>query len=68
MKLTLNGADRELPAGATLTDLLLLAGLPPDRTGVAVARNGEVVRRAAWSVTILNEGDRIELVSATQGG
>ena len=68
MKLTLNGADRELPAGATLTDLLLLAGLPPDRTGVAVARNGEVVRRADWAGTHLSEGDRIELVSATQGG
>ncbi len=68
MKLTLNGADRELPAGATLTDLLLLAGLPPDRTGVAIARNGEVVRRAEWPSTALAEGDRIELVSATQGG
>lgn len=68
MKLTLNGADRELPAGANLTDLLLLAGLPPDRAGVAVARNGEVVRRADWPTTLLNEGDRIELVSATQGG
>jgi sulfur carrier protein len=68
MKLTLNGADRELAAGATLTDLLLLAGLPPDRNGVAVARNGEVVRRAEWTATTLAEGDRIELVSATQGG
>jgi len=38
------------------------------RTGVAVARNGEVVRRAEWPATALAEGDRIELVSATQGG
>lgn len=68
MRLLLNGTERELPEGATLTDLLLLAGLPPERTGVAVARNGEVVRRAHWASTCLSEGDRIELVSATQGG
>lgn len=68
MRLLLNGTERELPAGATLADLLLLAGLPPDRTGVAVARNGEVVRRGEWAGTHLSDGDRIELVSATQGG
>lgn len=68
MRLFLNGTERELHDGTTLADLLLLAGLPPDRTGVAVARNGEVVRRTEWAGTHLSEGDRIELVSATQGG
>lgn len=68
MKILLNGNTYELETGAPLTQLLSRAGLPPDRKGVAVARNGEVVPRAAWELTTLQEGDRVELVSATQGG
>ncbi len=36
--------------------------------GVAIAVNGRVVRRAAWGETPVNEGDRIEIVRAMQGG
>ena len=68
MKIVLNGASRELDDGASLTAMLVSAGLPPDRKGVAVAVNGEVIPRATWPATMLREGDRVELVSATQGG
>lgn len=36
--------------------------------GVAVAVNGEVVRRATWPEVILADGDQVEIVKATQGG
>jgi sulfur carrier protein len=36
--------------------------------GIAIAVNGRVVRRAAWGATPVNEGDRIEIVRAMQGG
>ncbi len=36
--------------------------------GIAIAVNGRVVRKAAWAGTALNEGDRIEIVRAMQGG
>jgi sulfur carrier protein len=36
--------------------------------GVAVAVNGEIVRRAEWSDTKLVDGDVVEIVSAAAGG
>jgi sulfur carrier protein len=40
----------------------------PDGRGIAVAVNGEVVPRTAWAGTPLRDGDRVEVLSATQGG
>ncbi|MDP3968865.1 MAG: sulfur carrier protein ThiS [Nocardioides sp.] len=62
MKVHVNGEPRELPGPVTVQALV------PDGRGVAVAVNGTVVRAAAWSVTTLGEGDRIEVVTAHQGG
>jgi sulfur carrier protein len=36
--------------------------------GIAVALNGEVVPRSAWEVTGLRPGDRVEVLTAAQGG
>lgn len=36
--------------------------------GLAVAVNDEVVPRSAWAGTRLQPGDRVELLSAVQGG
>jgi sulfur carrier protein len=36
--------------------------------GFAIALNGAVVPRAAWAATALNDGDRIEIIRAMQGG
>jgi sulfur carrier protein len=36
--------------------------------GIAVARNGEVIRRTDWAATTLEDGDRVEIVTARQGG
>jgi sulfur carrier protein len=40
----------------------------PDPKGFAIALNGAVVRRDAWGATRLNDGDRIEIIRAMQGG
>jgi sulfur carrier protein len=42
----INGEARELAADASVLDALTALGVP--RTGVAVAVDGEVVRRADW--------------------
>ena len=39
-----------------------------DKKGLAIAVNDEVVPRNAWRETDLQEGDRILLIQATQGG
>lgn len=61
-----NGAPREVAAGATLVDLVPRA--QDERRGVAVARNGEIVARHAWADTPLSDGDRVEIIGAVQGG
>jgi sulfur carrier protein len=40
----------------------------PNPKGFAIALNGAVVRRDAWAGTALNEGDRVEIIRAMQGG
>ncbi|MCP2260599.1 thiamine biosynthesis protein ThiS [Streptoalloteichus tenebrarius] len=37
-------------------------------TGVAVAMDGDVVRRGAWPDTSLRDGATVEVLTAVQGG
>ena len=68
-QITVNGASRPVPDDGTLSSLLLDEGIDPDEaSGVAVALNDEVVRRSDWTTTTLEQGDRVEIVTATQGG
>ncbi|MCZ7419097.1 sulfur carrier protein ThiS [Verrucosispora sp. WMMA2121] len=66
MELTVNGADRSLPDGLTVADLV--RDVTGQQRGVAVAVNGEVVPRTGWPATVLCGGDRVEVLSAAQGG
>jgi sulfur carrier protein len=78
MNITLNGAERAIDDGASVTTLVALVtgkslgsdGQASDgqKLGVAVARNSEVVPRSRWSLTALADGDEVELVTAVQGG
>jgi thiamine biosynthesis protein ThiS len=36
--------------------------------GVAVAINGEVIRRGEWTTTSIHDGDIVEIVNAVAGG
>jgi sulfur carrier protein len=74
MKVVVNGTPRELTDGTRLAELVVqLTGAstgtptgPP--TGIAAAVNDTVVPRGAWSATVLAEGDRVEVLTAVQGG
>lgn len=65
---TVNGEPRELESGATVADVVASIPGAPEGRGVAVALDGEVVRRAAWDSTELASGARVEVVVAVQGG
>jgi sulfur carrier protein len=65
---TINGEDRELPAGATVASVVQSLHNAPEGRGVAVAVGGEVVPRAEWQSTELPDGANIEVVVAVQGG
>ena len=68
MRVVLNGEPREAPEGATVADLVAAAGIEPDRSGIAVAVNGDVVPRSAWATTSVADGSRIEILQAVAGG
>jgi sulfur carrier protein len=68
MSVTVNGARRELPDGATVAKLVETMPGAPEGRGVAVAVGGEVVPRTRWPSTELHEGASIEVVVAVQGG
>jgi sulfur carrier protein len=68
MNVMLNGEACELRDGATVTDAVEASGAPPEGRGVAAAVDGEVVPRGEWNQTRLNDGQRIEVLQAVQGG
>jgi sulfur carrier protein len=62
-----NGEPRER-AGATIAELLADLGVEDRARGVAVAVNGEIVPRTTWDAHRVAEGDRVEALTAMQGG
>ncbi|HLZ37071.1 MAG TPA: sulfur carrier protein ThiS [Mycobacteriales bacterium] len=66
MSVYVNGQPRDLGAGATVADVVHSLGA--GGSGVAVAVNDEVVPRTAWARTRLRDDDRIEVLTAVQGG
>lgn len=62
-----NGQDEPLVA-ATLAALLEEKAVDTGQRGIAVAVNGAIVPRAAWTQRTLQPGDSIEIVRARQGG
>ena len=66
MKVLVNGSTEEIDAGTSVADIVDRWARSP--VGVAVAVNEAVVTRAEWPGTTLAEGDRVEILTAVQGG
>ena len=66
LRITVNGTDRNIPAPATLSDLLRHLELDPRQ--VVVELNREIVRRARLAEVGLADGDSVELVHFVGGG
>ncbi|MFE9064151.1 sulfur carrier protein ThiS [Streptomyces violaceusniger] len=66
MTVSVNGEPREVPDGTTLDRLV--ATLTQAPSGVAAAVNETVVPRTRWPATPLGDGDRVEVLTAVQGG
>ena len=61
-----NGEAKELPDGATMSELLDVMGL--GAKWVVAELNGEPVNRDQMASTELHDGDKVELVKAVAGG
>jgi thiamine biosynthesis protein ThiS len=65
--LTVNGAERRIPTGWTLADLL--ASLELDPRVIVVERNGTIVRdRASFASLAIEADDALEIVHFVGGG
>ena len=66
MQIFLNGETRTVAPGTSVEALVLtLAG---DPRGIAIERNLEIVPKAEHSSTLLEDGDRLEIVQFVGGG
>ncbi|QXE37313.1 sulfur carrier protein ThiS [Streptomyces sp. GMY02] len=66
VSVSVNGEAHDLATGTTLD--VLVATLTSAPSGVAAAVNETVVPRGRWAGTVLGEGDRVEVLTAVQGG
>jgi sulfur carrier protein len=62
----INGVPTRLPTGTVLGTVV--GRVTTTRAGVAAALNDAVVPRTAWDTHVLDEGDRVEILTAVQGG
>jgi sulfur carrier protein len=60
-----NGYEDEF-LGETVAEILSRRAI--ETRGIAVALDGEVVRRSAWDSTVIPDGGAIEIVTAAAGG
>jgi sulfur carrier protein len=60
-----NGVDDPF-LGETVAEILIRRAIEP--RGIAVALDGEVVRRSEWASTSIPDGSTVEIVTAAAGG
>ncbi|CAM3798501.1 sulfur carrier protein ThiS [Nocardiopsis rhodophaea] len=66
MNVIINGEPRDLAPRSTVADVV--RSLTAAHDGIAVAVNDEVVPKATWSATFVAENDRVDVLTAVQGG
>lgn len=68
MELQINNQTKTyLLSCLTVQDLLNIEK-PENQTGIAVAINNKVVSKALWGTQLLQSGDSVLIVTASQGG
>ena len=66
MNLTINGEERQFETSLTVDELLVKLELTGGK--VAIERNLEIVPRSTYGITILQDGDKLEIVHFIGGG
>jgi sulfur carrier protein len=66
VQITLNGQAHDATEATSLHELV--RQVSDRQTGIAVALNSTVIPRSSWPDTAIAEGDRIDVVTAVQGG
>ncbi len=62
----INGADREIKEGSTVSELIGQLGVNP--ATVIIEHNKVIIGRDAWLTTIIKENDCLEILAFVGGG
>lgn len=68
MKIYVNGEQETVEENITLEEFLKSKRVSKEDKGVAVALNDDVISKSEWPERKLEDGARIEIVRAVQGG
>ncbi len=70
LEIVINGNSKILDSGpgVTLAEALAASGYEENMDGLAVAVNDTVVPKHEWPEHKLDQGDRLEVIKAVQGG
>lgn len=66
VRIVVNGEMHQVPAGISVTGLLAMLGLAPNR--VAIERNMDILSKTEWDKTLVVADDRYEIVHLVGGG
>jgi sulfur carrier protein len=66
IEIVVNGEPRPFEAATTIREIVASLTASPD--GCAVALNDAVVPRSSWPSRAVEAGDRVEVLTAVQGG
>lgn len=67
MQVIVNGHEQTVTDNAHVEDLLTHIG-QTDKGGIAVAINDMVVPKSQWSKQAIQDGDKVLIIKASQGG
>ena len=68
MKIFVNGLETQIEQNKKLSEMIESFLNGKEARGIAVALNEKIIRKEDWEMTLLNDMDRIEIVTAVQGG
>lgn len=66
IEIVVNGETRQVPSGTTITGLLAILAIRPERVAVELDRT--IIKTNFWSETSLASGAQIEIVHFVGGG
>ena len=68
MRIQVNGEAREIKVAQSVAELVSQINGSDQSQGIAVAVNGQIVRRNDWAERTLEDNDEVEVLRAVSGG
>ncbi len=67
MEVTINNQNYQLNESCSI-EQMLTAVISTEANGIAIAVNQTIIPKSVWDTYLLNPGDQVIVIKATQGG